>query len=88
MAELASITWITYADSLSDENDLPSTEAMERTVGYLARYASRVAISNERLISMENGIVKFYYKDYRECALVYQITHVLSPITLRAPKAG
>jgi hypothetical protein len=66
MAELASITWITYADSLSDENDLPSTEAMERTVGYLARYASRVAISNERLISMENGVVSFSYKDYRD----------------------
>jgi hypothetical protein len=66
MADLASITWITYASSLSDGDDVDSTEAMERTVGYLARYACRVAISNERLISLEDGVVSFYYKDYRD----------------------
>jgi len=66
MADLASITWITYSDSLSDGDDLHSTEAMERTVGYLARYACRVAISNDRLISLKDGVVSFYYKDYRD----------------------
>ena len=64
--ELESIEWITYAGSLSDDNEVFSPEAMERTVGYLARYASRVAISNDRLISLENGHVSFYYKDYRD----------------------
>ena len=39
---------------------------MTRTVGYLARYASRVAISNDRLLTMEDGQVSFYYKDYRD----------------------
>jgi hypothetical protein len=39
---------------------------MQRTVGYLARYACRVAISNEWLISMEDGHVSFHYKDYRD----------------------
>jgi hypothetical protein len=64
--ELESIEWITYASSLSDDNDVFSSEAMQRTVGYLARYASRVAISNDRLISLEDGQVSFYYKDYRD----------------------
>ena len=32
---------------------------------YLARYTHRIAISNHRLISMENGEVAFTYKDYK-----------------------
>ena len=65
--ELHGIGWITYAASLSDGSDnVFSSEAMTRTVGYLARYASRVAISNDRLISLEDGQVRFYYKDYRD----------------------
>jgi len=53
--------------SLSDGSDnVFSSEAMTRTVGYLARYARRVAISNDRLISLEDGQVRFYYKDYRD----------------------
>ena len=32
---------------------------------YLARYTHRVAISNRRLISLEDGQVAFHYKDYR-----------------------
>ena len=33
---------------------------------YLARYTHRVAISNQRLLSLENGQVTFRYKDYAE----------------------
>lgn len=33
---------------------------------YLARYTHRVAISNDRLISMENGEVRFQWKDYSQ----------------------
>jgi hypothetical protein len=32
---------------------------------YLARYTHRVAISNQRLLSLEDGKVSFRYKDYR-----------------------
>ena len=64
--ELAHIQWITYASSLCDDNNNFSLDAMTRTVGYLARYASRVAISNDRLLTMEDGQVSFYYKDYRD----------------------
>ncbi|MFO7901692.1 MAG: transposase [Planctomycetota bacterium] len=34
-------------------------------VGYLARYAKRVVIANDRLIKIEDGEVYFSYKDYR-----------------------
>lgn len=33
---------------------------------YLARYTHRVAISNRRLLSMEDGRVTFEYKDYAD----------------------
>lgn len=36
----------------------------EHVLHYLARYTHRVAISNHRLISMEDGKVTFRYKDY------------------------
>lgn len=33
---------------------------------YLARYTHRVAISNQRLVSLEDGRVTFTYKDYAD----------------------
>lgn len=36
----------------------------EHVLKYLARYANRVAISNQRLTSFKNGRVTFRYKDY------------------------
>jgi hypothetical protein len=36
----------------------------EQVLKYLARYTHRVAISNSRLISLENGKVTFRWKDY------------------------
>jgi hypothetical protein len=36
----------------------------EQVLKYLARYTHRVAISNRRLLSMENGRVSFEWKDY------------------------
>ena len=38
----------------------------EQVLKYLARYTHRVAISNQRLLSMENGRVSFVYKDYAD----------------------
>src|SRR5271168_1293541 len=38
----------------------------EQVLKYLARYTHRVAISNRRLLSMENGCVTFGYKDYAD----------------------
>ena len=38
----------------------------EQVLAYLARYTHRVAISNSRLVSIEDGQVAFRWKDYRE----------------------
>jgi len=38
----------------------------EQVLKYLARYTHRVAISNRRLISIENGKVTFSWKDYAD----------------------
>lgn len=32
---------------------------------YLARYVTRIAISNSRIVSINNGQIRFWYKDYR-----------------------
>jgi hypothetical protein len=37
-----------------------------QVVSYLGRYTHRVAISNSRLISLSEGMVKFRWKDYRD----------------------
>ena len=37
-----------------------------QVISYLGRYTHRVAISNSRLLSLEDGIVKFRWKDYRD----------------------
>ena len=41
-------------------------EAASRVVAYLARYVRRTAISNDRLIAIENDEVVFWYKDTRD----------------------
>ena len=41
-------------------------EAAERTLGYLARYASGVALRNDRLLAIEGDEVVFSYQDYRD----------------------
>ncbi len=36
----------------------------QQVLKYLARYTHRVAIANSRLVSYENGVVRFRWKDY------------------------
>jgi hypothetical protein len=48
--------WVVYAK--------PPFGGPERVLKYLARYTHRVAISNHRLRSLENGNVRFEWKDY------------------------
>ena len=38
----------------------------EQVLDYVGRYTHRVAISNNRLISMDDGKVRFRWKDYRD----------------------
>ena len=37
-----------------------------QVLDYVGRYTHRVAISNNRLVSMDNGKVSFRWKDYRD----------------------
>jgi hypothetical protein len=48
--------WVVFAK--------PPFGGPEQVLKYLARYTHRVAISNRRLLSMEDGRVRFEYKDY------------------------
>jgi len=44
----------------------PAMQGPEGLLKYLGRYVHRIAISNGRLISLEDGKVTFAYKDYRD----------------------
>jgi len=50
--------WVVFAK--------PPFGGPEQVLKYLARYTHRVAISNRRLSSMEEGRVSFQYKDYAD----------------------
>ena len=46
----------------------------EAVVEYLGRYTHKIAISNHRLINLDNGQLTFRYKDYRKGAQQLQMT--------------
>jgi hypothetical protein len=52
----AQTEWVVYAK--------PPFGGPERVLKYLARYTHRVAISNRRLVALEDGEVQFQWKDY------------------------
>jgi hypothetical protein len=52
----AGTDWVVYAK--------PPFGGPEQVLKYLARYTHRVAISNARLLDLEDGMVRFRYKDY------------------------
>jgi hypothetical protein len=54
---LRNVEWVVYAK--------PPFGSPELVLKYLARYTHRVAISNHRLLTAEDGHVAFRYKDYR-----------------------
>ena len=43
----------------------PPWNGPEQVLKYLARYTHRIAIANERLLSIDEGQITFSYKDYR-----------------------
>jgi Putative transposase/Transposase zinc-binding domain len=56
LTRLAGTEWIVYAK--------PPFSGPRQVLKYLARYTHRVAISNQRLISLEEGRVTFHWKNY------------------------
>lgn len=51
--------WVVYCK--------PCGHSTEKTLSYLARYVHQTAITNSRILSVEQGKVTFRYKDSREC---------------------
>jgi len=44
----------------------PPFDGPEQTLEYLGRYTHRVAISNNRILSIDNGTIRFKYRDRRD----------------------
>lgn len=57
LAPLDQVDWVVYAQ--------PPFGGPEQVLNYLGRYTHRVAISNNRLLAIDEGKVTFRYKDYR-----------------------
>ena len=57
IARMRKKNWVVYAK--------PPFAGPEAVLAYLSRYTHRVAISNSRLISLDDSGVTFRYKDYR-----------------------
>jgi len=58
LATLAGQEWVVYAK--------PPFGGPAQVLKYLARYTHRVAISNARLVALDDGRVTFRYKDYAD----------------------
>src|SRR5262249_22377199 len=69
LTEVRDMEWVVYAKA-----PLPEPQ---HVLTYLARYAHRIAISNHRLVALEDGQVTFRYADY-------QRGHRLRTLTLDA----
>jgi hypothetical protein len=70
LAPLRKKMWVVYAK--------PPFAGPEAVLAYLSRYTHRVAISNRRLISLDETGVTFRYKDYRRDGTERQRTMTLA----------
>jgi len=58
LKKLYATDWVTYCK--------PPFGSAQKVLDYLGRYTHRVAISNHRILSCENGKVTFRYRDYAD----------------------
>jgi hypothetical protein len=58
LAPASNADWVVYAKR--------PFAGPEQVLDYVGRYTHRVAISNNRLMSMDDGKVRFHWKDYRD----------------------
>ena len=66
IAKMYQKDWITYCK--------PPFEDASKVVQYLGRYTHRVAISNNRILKLENGMVTFNWRDYKDGNKVKEMT--------------
>jgi hypothetical protein len=62
--------WVVYAK--------PPFAGPQQVLDYVGRYTHRIAISNQRLVNIDDGLVRFHYKDYRADHPQSQKTMVLA----------
>jgi hypothetical protein len=70
LAPLRHIKWVVYCKA--------PFAGPEQVLRYLSRYTHRIAISNRRLVSADDGGVAFRWKDYREDGLARWKTMTLT----------
>jgi Putative transposase/Transposase zinc-binding domain len=58
LAPVRKAEWVVYAK--------PPFAGPQQVLDYVGRYTHRIAISNDRLLDIENGEVRFRWKDYRD----------------------
>ncbi len=58
LASTAAKKWQVYAK--------PPFGGAAQVLDYLGRYVHRIAIGNQRLLSLEQGVVRFTYRDYKQ----------------------
>ena len=75
LRELSESEWVVYAK--------PPFGGPEQVLKYLARYTHRVAISNQRLVSLADGRVTFRWKDYRDGNTEKEMTLAVEEFTRR-----
>jgi len=56
--ELVSNEWVVYSKA--------PFSSSEYVVRYVGRYTHRVAISNSRILSIDNGVIRFKFKNYKK----------------------
>jgi hypothetical protein len=62
LAELRHLAWVVYCK--------PPFAGPDHVLAYLGRYTHRVAISNDRLVAVADGLVRFRWRDYADGARV------------------
>jgi hypothetical protein len=65
-AQLRQKEWIAYCN--------PPFRSPKKVLEYLGRYIHRVAISNDRILKLEDDQVTFSYRDYKDKDKIKQIT--------------
>jgi hypothetical protein len=71
LAPLRHFKWVVYCKA--------PFAGPEQVLRYLSRYTHRIAISNRRLVSADDGGIAFRWKDYREDGLARWKTMTLAP---------
>jgi hypothetical protein len=66
VARMKACQWVVYAKR--------PFAGPQQVLEYVGRYTHRVAISNNRLLDMENGQVRFQWKDYRDDGKIKTMT--------------